>query len=566
MRYRNFLSTGNVWIKIDFTKAPSSLVVGKNGSGKSTMLDALTFVLFGKPYRNINKPTLINTSNGKGLEVEIEFDAGPNSYKIHRGIKPNVFEIFCNGKLVDQTAASRDYQLILEESILRMNYKTFTQVVILGTASFVPFMQLKASDRRIVTETVIGVQILSIMAIIAKQKLNALKDEDIKLKNELDKLEAMRSVLETNLKEAKSDINNRIIEWREDIRNHEDKKKQFEIEVDQLETEQTSIQTMRQDEPKVKSRKEQLVALDGQIITKKKTIEDQIVFFHNHETCPVCQQSIAEQHRAEMIIEREPKLDKLEKGHKNLLSELEKANDQLKQFADMFTTMSDNQSKLIRLRTNIRGIDEFIAKREKEIADLQSNANSVAQTEQRLQEIILEILGIKDKRTELLENIRKYEISLDILKDDGYKAQVIKKYLPLINQSINKYLQAMNFYATFELNEEFKETIKSRYIDDFAYENFSEGEKQRIDMALLFSWRAIAKIKGSIDTNLLIMDEIFDSSLDGTGIDDLLGIFNTFGEDTNLYVISHRGDQLLDKFKSVLRFTKVKGFTQMTED
>jgi DNA repair exonuclease SbcCD ATPase subunit len=566
MRYKNLCATGDVWMEWDFTKSGSTLIIGKNGSGKSTILDALCFVLFGKPYRDINKPTLINWSNGKSCEVEIWFTAGPDHYHIRRGMKPTLFEIYCNDKLVDQTAASRDYQTILEETVLRMNMKTFTQIVILGKATFVPFMKLKAADRRVVTETVLGIQIISTMSVVVKKQLDDLKKRSDELKLILSNQEAMRDTLLESLKEAKQDIGLKIADFESQIKTHEDVLTKYNSQITQYTDRQNIIATKRMNINDRFNQYNTIKSLSTKISEKKKIIENEIVFFHNNDSCPVCQQVIAEAHKAEMIIEREPKLEKLEQGKKDIAVKVQNIEDAIAADNQLLLEMSDNNTKLIQLRAGVSNAQEFINRKKHEINTLKYNDNFVGNTEIRLEATNVAISGTTAEKAVISKKLVDYQVAADILKDDGYKAQIIKKYIPIINQSITKYLQAMNFYASFQLNEEFDETIKSQYINDSKYGNFSEGEKQRIDMGLLFAWRAVAKIKGSVDTNLLIMDEIFDSSMDGDGMEDLFGIFKTFNENTNLFVISHRGDQLLDKFKRTIRFEKIKGFTQTSEE
>jgi DNA repair exonuclease SbcCD ATPase subunit len=561
IRYRNLLATGNVWTEFDFRDSPNTLIIGKNGSGKSTLLDALTFVLYGVPYREVNKPTLVNSQNGKGAEVEIEFKAGTNDYKVRRGIKPNVFEIFCNGKLIDQSAKAKDYQKFFEDTVLRMDIKTFTQVVILGKASFIPFMQLPAKDRRAVTETVIGLQIISTMAKVAKTRLDTLKKSDAQMKTEIDKLETELDLLDGWITESKKDVETRIALVQMDIDGHVDQLILIEEAIALYEQKQTKLISELVGEDTVNVRLSELGKLGNTLRIKKTKVENDIVFFHNHEQCPTCQQIMTEEHKAHMIIELEPKLDRLELGISKLNTTLSNTASEAATFRNLRAELLNVGQEISRQRAQKDSAKAYIEKRNKDIEAIKDSTKSVEANEARYEQVKLAVDAMKSERIEILQQIQRVEVSQAVLKDDGYKAQIVKKYIPVINNTVNKYLQAMGFHASFTLDEEFNETIKSRFIDDFSYENFSEGEKQRIDMALLFGWRAVAKTKGSIDTNLLIMDEIFDSSMDADGMDSLFGIFNAFSKDTNLFVISHRGEQLLDKFKKTLKFEKVKGYS-----
>ena len=561
IRYRNLLATGNVWTEFDFRDSSNTLIIGKNGSGKSTLLDALTFVLYGVPYRDVNKPTLINSQNGKGAEVEIEFKAGSNQYKVRRGLKPNVFEIFCNGTLIDQSAKAKDYQKFFEDTVLRMDIKTFTQVVILGKASFIPFMQLPAKDRRAVTETVIGLQIISTMAKVAKTRLDNLKKSDANLKTEIDKLETELDLLDGWITESKKDVDARVALVQMDIDGHADQLILINEAIADYEQKQNDLIAELVDEPVVNQRLSELGKLGNTLRIKKTKVENDIVFFHNNDQCPTCSQIMAEEHKAHMIIDLEPKLDKLEIGIKKLNVTLSNTASQATTLRNLRTELANVTQELSRQRSQKDSAEAYIDKRKKDIDAIRQSTSSVEANVQRHAQAQIAVDALKSERIEVLQQIQRVEVSQAVLKDDGYKAQIVKKYIPVINNTVNKYLQAMGFHASFTLDEEFNETIKSRFIDNFSYENFSEGEKQRIDMALLFGWRAVAKTKGSIDTNLLIMDEIFDSSMDADGMDSLFGIFNAFSKDTNLYVISHRGDQLLDKFKKTLKFEKVKGYS-----
>jgi DNA repair exonuclease SbcCD ATPase subunit len=562
VRWKNLLSTGNYFTEINLSNTANTLIVGENGSGKSTMLDALCFGLFGKPFRDINKPQLLNSINNKDCVVEVEFDTGNKSYKIIRGIKPNVFEIYCNNELVNQEAASRDYQEYLEKFILKLNYKSFTQIVILGSASFTPFMQLKAADRREIIEDLLDIQIFSTMNSLVKDRLSNNKDLISTKKHEID------------LKQQKFDMQKKHID--ELKQNNEDKVKEYESEIQsnsntistllanvtilttEVETLQNSVAIKIETEAKVKT----ITKLESQIESNLSKFRKDIGFFQSHDNCPTCRQTIAMEFKEEELANLSTKVTECEHGLSQLEQKLNAEQEKLNDIAEKQKELQRKQVEIATYNTTITETNKMIARLQK-LAEELKNSKTVSDKEEQ------ELSIIKDALTELKNNLRDlidektyFEVASGLLKDTGIKTKIVKQYLPVINKLVNKYLASLDFFVNFNLDESFKETIKSRHRDEFTYNNFSEGEKQRIDMALMLTWRAVAKLKNSSNTNLLILDETFDSSLDANGTEELMKILHML-EGVNLFVISHKGDILQDKFANVIRFTKEKNFSRI---
>ena len=562
VRWKNLLSTGNYFTEIKLDSNANTLVVGENGSGKSTMLDALCFGLFGKAFRNVNKPQLINSINGKDCVVEIELDCNNKSYKIIRGIKPNVFEIYQNGDLLNQDAAIRDYQEYLEKFILKMNYKSFTQIVILGSASFVPFMQLSASDRRNIIEDLLDIQIFSTMNSLVKDKLSTNKDATGTKKYDID------------LTKQKYDLEKKHID--ELKQNNDDKVKEYEIEVlninqtiqalhadianatGQVEVYSTDVALQTETESKVKK----LGKLESQIESNLSKFQKDISFFQHNDDCPTCRQSIAAEFKEGQIQSLQTKTTQCEVGLKDLEAKLLDEQAKLNKIAETQKAIQKLQIDIATKNTSINEVNKYIVKIEKEILALKETKGSTQLQESQLQELASQLKQLESDLKLLIEEKTYYEAATSLLRDTGIKTKIIKQYLPIINKLVNKYLSSLDFFVNFNLDESFKETIKSRHRDDFSYHNFSEGEKQRIDMALMLTWRAVAKLKNSSNTNLLILDETFDSSLDTTGTEELMKILHML-EGVNLFVISHKGDILQDKFLNVIRFGKEKNFSRI---
>ena len=563
IKYKNFLSAGNQWTEIDFEKYNTNLVIGTNGAGKSTMLDALTFVLFNKPFRKINKPQLINTTNERDCLVEIEFSVNSRDYLVRRGIKPNIFDIEVNGNLLHREADDRANQKILEENILKVNYKSFTQIVILGSSSFVPFMQLTGANRRDVIEDLLDIRIFSAMNILIKENIRLLKENTkslgLKKDNIKDKILMQENFIEELEEQSKSNIQEKS-----------DKIKVLSVEVDtHIEKNQLiegDVSDLLKKQEEVTGASEKLAKLNnlkGKITQKVATIAKEHKFFEENVVCPTCTQSLKEDFRLNRIDGVQNKARELQKGYQDLEETIKLEQDRERQFQQLTKEISKLNNGISQNNTRISGCQRQIGDLESEIqrateqlANRNTEHDKLAEFKENLQNT-LEDLSTKR------EEITYYDFAYSLLRDDGVKTKIIKKYLPFINQQVNRYLQLMDFYINFTLDEEFNETVKSPIHEDFSYPSFSEGEKMRIDLALLFTWREVARIKNSVNTNLLIMDEVFDSSLDGFGTDEFLKIIRFVIKDANIFVISHKSD-LYDKFDNVIKFDKVKGFSQRT--
>ena len=562
VRWKNLLSTGNYFTEIKLDSNANTLVVGENGSGKSTMLDALCFGLFGKAFRNVNKPQLINSINGKDCVVEIELDCNNKSYKIIRGIKPNVFEIYQNGDLLNQDAAIRDYQEYLEKFILKMNYKSFTQIVILGSASFVPFMQLSTSDRRNIIEDLLDIQIFSTMNSLVKDKLSTNKDATGTKKYDIDLTKQKYDLEKKHVDELKQNNDEKVKEYESEILSSNQTIQALHAEIanasGQVEVYSTDVALQTETESKVKK----LGKLESQIESNLSKFQKDISFFQHNDDCPTCRQSIATEFKEGQIQSLQTKTTQCEVGLKDLEAKLLDEQAKLNKIAETQKAIQKLQINIATKNTSINEVNKYIVKIEKEILALKETKGSTQLQESQLQELASQLKQLESDLKLLIEEKTYYEAATSLLRDTGIKTKIIKQYLPIINKLVNKYLSSLDFFVNFNLDESFKETIKSRHRDDFSYHNFSEGEKQRIDMALMLTWRAVAKLKNSSNTNLLILDETFDSSLDTTGTEELMKILHML-EGVNLFVISHKGDILQDKFLNVIRFGKEKNFSRI---
>jgi len=550
LRWQNFLSTGNSFTEIDFTRNVSTLIVGDNGSGKSTMLDALCYVLFNKPFRNITKPQLINTINNKGLLVEIDFRIGTHEYQIKRGAKPNIFEIFCDGNLVDQDAAVRDSQKYLEESILKLNYKSFTQIVILGSASFTPFMQLPLGQRRDIIEDILDIQIFTVMNSVLKQKQNVLREtiRDIETDVEVAKQKAtiQKEYIDT-LEENKA---NKITEIKEKI-------SEFEAAISTSEEKVDAYKQQKENLGDPGERRRKLSGYRDKFTTQLRKIRKEIDFYESHDDCPTCKQGIPHDFKKEIQETKQSKVSEIETATEQLETQFEELDNLVAEYNEINELTNRENNEII---SNQR----YLQRLHIELADAKNNVANIDEEKQKLKDLAKEVVRSNSLKSEKNEEQHYLTACAALLKDTGIKTKIIKQYLPAINKLVNKYLAAMDFFVQFNLDEKFNETIKSRHRDKFSYASFSEGEKQRIDLALLFTWRTIAKMKNSAATNLLILDEVFDSSLDNNGTDYVMTLLDTIGGDTNVFVISHKGDQLFDKFRSVIKFEKKKNYSVMT--
>ena len=565
IRWKNFLSTGNQFTEIDFQKNNTNLIIGTNGAGKSTMLDALTFVLFNKPFRKINKPQLINTQNERECLVEIEFEINTRQYVVRRGIKPTVFDIVVNGTELHREADDRAMQRVLEDNILKVNYKSFTQIVILGSSTFVPFMQLTCANRREVIEDLLDIRIFSLMNNLLKDKIRTQKDQvkslDLKKETLKDKMKMQQNFIDELESRGKQNIDNnksKITKLMDEVDGYMLENTKLEEDVHKFTKEQEEVTGARQKLAKLNT-------LRGKLSAKVSAITKEHKFFMENTVCPTCTQDIEESFRLNKIDDVQNTVKELKEGFTELESTIKFEQERERQFNALSqeivnlthgisqnnTRVSGNQRQIRDLEHEIQTITENLANRNTEHEKLDEFKSNLQQT----------IEYLADKKQEIVH----HDFAYSLLKDDGVKTKIIRKYLPFINQQVNRYLQMMDFYINFHLDEEFKETVKSPIHEDFSYSSFSEGEKMRIDLALLFTWREVARVKNSVNTNLLIMDEVFDSSLDGFGTDEFLKIIRYVIKDANIFVISHKTD-MQDKFESTIKFDKIKGFSKKVSD
>ena len=561
LRWKNLLSTGNVFTEVALNVHQTTLIVGENGAGKSTILDALSFVLFGKPFRKINKPQLLNSINQKNLVVEVEFAIGKNNYKIIRGIKPTVFEVYQNNILLNQSAEMRDYQEILEKKILKVNHKSFCQVVVLGSATFQPFMQLSAHSRREIIEDLLDLQIFTMMNSLLKDKVSSNNEKMIQINAEqkfiLDKIELVKN----HMIEMQNSNEKIVTEKVSLIEETDIKIEELNNKYWNLEKIRKDLQESIEDETAISKKINQLSKLKHQIEAKRALIENDISFFKKHENCPTCTQSISSEFRERTIFNKSNDIESINEGLNKLVEQYEQTNSRLNQIMEIASQINSNNRELFKMKNNIDSMIKYRNHLEKEINDI--NQRQEYHEEEKISELEKELNDHEVKYNSLTEEKMILANAGSLLKDGGIKARIIKQYVPVINKLIGKYLSAMDFFVQFELDEEFNETIKSRFRDEFSYASFSEGEKMRINLAILFTWRAIAKLRNSVSTNLLIMDEVFDSSLDSNGTEEFLKVINNLTKDTNTFIISHKTDQLYDKFNNVLRFEKHKNFSRI---
>lgn len=562
IRWKNFLSTGNVYTEIDFTRNKTTLIIGENGAGKSTILDALSFSLYGKPFRKINKPQLVNTINGKGLQVELEFSIGKRQYKVIRGLKPNLFEIYQDGKLINQDSEAKEYQEMFEKSILKLNHKSFCQIVVLGSSSFVPFMQLPSAHRREVIEDLLDIQIFSIMNSLLKEKVaknkSDLSEVDYNIRLTAQKIEMHKKHLE-EMNNSNDEIikqkMNRIAELVQEINqataNVNGLLKDLQVKVESV-----------ADQEKINIKVQKLEVLKGQLQSKLNKLQKEIEFFTDHNDCPTCRQGIDHEHKSHIVSRNNDQIFEVTDGLKKLESELLASRERIKVINAMNLEIAELNKQIAGLNVQVDTKSNFVDGLRKEIDELK-NSKKVVDGSEDLKAFQHELKKLIFDKEELVSDKGVLDVASNLLRDSGIKTKIIKQYIPIMNKLINKYLASLDFFVNFELNENFEEKIKSRHRDDFSYESFSEGEKMRIDLSLLFTWRAIAKLRNSVSTNLLIMDEVFDSSLDTNGTDEFLKILYTLTGDTNVFIISHKGDTLFDKFEHIIRFEKHKNFSRI---
>ena len=562
IRWKNLLSTGNNFTEIRLDANTNTLIVGKNGSGKSTLLDALCFGLFGKAFRNINKPNLLNSINDKECIVEIEFDSEGKSYKVIRGIKPNTFEIYCNKVLLNQEASSRDYQEYFERFILKLNYKSFTQIVILGSASFVPFMQLSAADRRAIIEDLLDIQIFSTMNGLAKDRLAENKEIITTKRNQIELIQEKCNIHKKHLEDIEQDVENRIKAYDEEISNNREIIQKLHANVSSLLVTSSNHQEHVANKNSVETKLKTITKLESQIEGNISKFRKDISFFQQNDNCPTCRQEIALGFRDIQIETLTKKVTECEQGLKDIEAKILEEQTNLNEISEIQKLIQGIQIQIAKDNVTISECEKYIKKIEKQISELRNNTKSKEKENVQIHKMESDLENLESELKKITEEKRYYEIATNLLKDTGIKTKIIKQYLPVINKFVNKYLTSLDFFVNINLDESFKETIKSRHRDEFSYNNFSEGEKQRIDMALMLTWRAVAKLKNSANTNLLILDEIFDASLDASGTEELMKLLHLL-EDVNLFVISHRGDILQDKFSNVVKFEKIKNFSRI---
>ena len=563
IKWRNLLSTGNIFTEIQLDAHQNALIVGENGAGKSTILDALTFALFGKPFRKINKGGLVNSVNEKGCEVRITFSTNNKNYEIVRGIKPNIFEIYCDNIMINQDSASKDYQDYLEKVILKMTLKSFTQIVILGSASFTPFMQLTPNERRVVIEDLLDIQIFSVMNIVAKQKLQINKENiDQNRITNIGKLDK-KSFIEKNITSLEQNNELRESELRESFIQNENQYKDILVEITSLETQRDALLSNIEDQSIQKAKHSKLISLHSKIENNLNRAQKEISFYCDNDDCPTCRQPIVKSFKDKIIIETITKVDEFKDGLTKLGTEIDKCVDHITTIEKTISKINNIKNDITSNKTKLSAIVSTNNNIEDDINRIKHSDNTLINNKKELIVVVDELEKYKIEKEALLNDRILIETSINLLKDGGIKTKIIKQYLPVINKLINKYLAQMGFFVNFNINEQFEETIKSRYRDEFSYHNFSEGEKTRIDLALLLTWRAIAKMRNSVNCNLLVLDEVFDGSLDFNGTDELMKIMWAMTGDSNVFVISHKTDQMLDKFQKVYRFEKVKNFSSL---
>ena len=565
IKYKNFLSTGNNFTEIYLNRSPNTFIYGQNGSGKSTILCSLCYVLFNKPFRKINKGGLVNSINNADCVVEVQFTIGSKLYKIIRGMKPAIFEIYCNGVLVNQDAKAKDYQEYLESNILKFNYKSFTQIVILGSASFVPFMQLSAGDRRSIIEDLLDIQIFTTMNDINKEKLVSLKESITELNYKIslvnNKIESQNGNIESHKKQNNNIIeskNNEILETEKNIT-------ELEVIIESTQKEIEILQLNVTDKKSIDTKTKKLVQIEAKIENNIDKISDEIDFYSAHDNCPTCKQVLDPIFKESQVSENTAKKEKLATGLSEVADELSKLYKQASAITELNSKITKLNNIVIQHTSTIKSANRTIDTLKKQIKELSKEKGDIKEQIDKLKVYQDELAGYNVMQSDLIVERQYGEYCGTLLKDSGIKTRIIKQYLPIINKYVNKYLAAMGFFVNFTLNEQFEESIKSRHRDDFSYSSFSEGEKSKINLSILLCWRQIAKMKNSVHTNLLILDEVFDSSLDATSTEALMSILKDIGEDTNVFVISHRPDNMAENFRSSIKFEKNNNFSSIVK-
>ncbi len=563
IKWKNFLSTGNVYTKINLSKNKNTLIIGENGAGKSTILDALTFALYNKPFRKINKGQLVNSINNKGAVVELEFSLYKNKYKIVRGIKPNIFEVYKNSDLINQNADSKDYQEYLEKHILKIGYKSFCQVVVLGSATFLPFMQLPAAQRREIVETLLDLQIFTTMNSVLKDKVQKNKEDFIRVEEQKRNIEEKIIIIKKYIEKREQESKESVEKKEKEIEKIDEIIISKKEELKKVEKEYHELSQDVSDDKKITNENTNLLLLREKINSKIDMVSEEITFLETNDDCPTCKQRIEESFKLESIGDKNDKLKEYKDGlfllkekifnNEKEMQSLNETKEKLSKVKDQFKDISFDLSSTERMKKSIEAEIKSIKKKESTISN-----EEIKDSEE-------ELIKINDIYNELIKNKDLYSASSVLLKDNGIKSRIIKKYIPIINKLINKYLSDLNFFVKFELDEEFNEVIKSRHRDEFSYSSFSEGERMKINLSILFTWRMISQLRNSINTNLLIMDEVFDSSLDSEATEDFMKLLNEFGDKTNVFIISHKTEQLNEKFDNIIRFKKQKNFSKIAQ-
>ena len=562
IKWKNFLSTGNTPVEIDLRKSQLTLMIGANGSGKSTMLDALCFSLFNRPFRQIKKEQIVNTINTGDTLVEIEFQVGTKMYKIIRGIKPNIFEIYCDGVLQNQEASSVDYQNVLEDQILRLNYRAFKQIAVLGSSSYQPFMQMRPRHRREVVEEILDIRVLTHMDILTRNQQTDLGKKIVDARHQCDLIESKYELETRHFEELKNRSIGDIDIKKSKLQQNNDAKEQYLRKIQKLDGEYKQLEEDIKEKDKFENKRKQLEKLETKIEQNLHTHEKNLKFFEENDNCPTCTQKIQPEFKDEKIDYEKKKLVTLNDGMKDLVKELSKVENKITDLNKISNKMYDINIEMSKLNTSIDEIKKFSDSLHNEILLLEGKEEDSKDVGNQLEELKKQLEETKLELNKIVEEKKYIDVIREILSDKGAKAKIIKKYLPIMNTLINQYLQSMDFFVNFHLDEEFNETVKSRHRDVFDYNSFSEGEKMRIDLALVFTWRSIAKMKNSANTNLMVLDEIFDSSLDGQGTDDFFKIVRKM-EKENIFIISHKGDILFDKFTNIIKFEKEHNFTRL---
>jgi len=565
IRWKNLLSYGDFWTELPIDDNKSTLVIGDNGAGKSTFIDALCYGLYGKAFRKIATTQLVNSVNNGHMVVEVVFDIGRDTYKVVRGLKPRLFEVWKNDKLLNQEANARDYQDVLEKNILKINHKSFTQIIVLGSSSFIPFMQLKTTDRREVIEDLLDIGIFSIMQLLLKDKVSDNKDKLLTTNHNKDLINNQIQTIHEYIDKLESQKDEEIKKKQSQISENKVKLTAIQQEINDYQASIENVRSLHKVDEKDKVEKELAKGqkIKSELASKARALASEIAFFEENDTCPTCQQPMDEHHKSHRVESSGSRATELNNQIGQLQEILDKKDQAIQTIANALTEINEIQYKVIDKQSQMNSLNALNSQLEQQVSEVRDNENLIKEERDKIEELTIKNEDLYREQASLTREKAVMDMATKLLKDSGIKSKIIKQYVPIINKLINKYLSAMDFFVQFELDENFNEIIKSRFRDEFSYASFSEGEKMRIDLALLFTWRAIAKLKNSAATNLLIMDEVFDSSLDSAGTDDFMKIIMDIVSDTNVFIISHKTDQLVDRFTSVIRFEKHKNFSRM---